>query len=137
MTAPADAELEPLVLPEVTRELLALYARASGDLNPLHLDPEAARRAGEPDVIAHGMLTMGLVGRLLGERLPGRRLLRWSVRFVAKTPVGSQITCRARPATAAEPGETGFDVWAELADGTVTVRGHAVLGPADTSERTA
>lgn len=45
---------------EITRDDLVRYAHAAGDLNPIHLDPEAAKQAGLPGVIAHGMLTMGL-----------------------------------------------------------------------------
>jgi acyl dehydratase len=43
----------------ISREDVRAYADASGDLNPLHLDDAAARAAGFPGVIAHGMLTMG------------------------------------------------------------------------------
>ncbi|WP_369055896.1 MaoC/PaaZ C-terminal domain-containing protein [Kineococcus terrestris] len=53
-------------LPEVehalTRDDLVAYAGASGDQNPIHQDEAAARAVGLPDVIAHGMLTMGLAG---------------------------------------------------------------------------
>ncbi len=43
----------------VDRERLVAYARASGDDNPIHQDEEFARSVGLPDVIAHGMWTMG------------------------------------------------------------------------------
>jgi len=54
-------------LPEMTRgpitqEMLKSYAKASGDENPIHLDPEAAKQMGLPGVIAHGMLSMGFMG---------------------------------------------------------------------------
>ena len=55
------------VLPERTfyidRELLVAYANASGDQNPIHQNEEFAKSVGLPDVIAHGMLTMALVGK--------------------------------------------------------------------------
>ncbi|MFC4337335.1 MaoC/PaaZ C-terminal domain-containing protein [Salininema proteolyticum] len=51
----------------VTREDLRAYADASGDHNPIHLDEEAARAAGLPTVIAHGMFTMGLAARAVTE----------------------------------------------------------------------
>ncbi|WP_226345722.1 MaoC/PaaZ C-terminal domain-containing protein [Agilicoccus flavus] len=41
------------------RARLVAYAAASGDRNPIHWSDPAARAAGLPDVIAHGMLTMG------------------------------------------------------------------------------
>lgn len=42
-----------------TREHLVAYAHASGDMNPIHREEEFAKSVGLPDVIAHGMLTMG------------------------------------------------------------------------------
>ena len=49
--------LPPLQLPPVDRTTLALFAGASGDHNPIHIDIDFARRAGMPDVFAHGMLS--------------------------------------------------------------------------------
>ena len=49
----------------VTRADLVRYAGASGDFNPIHWNERAAREVGLPDVIAHGMLTMALAGRLV------------------------------------------------------------------------
>jgi acyl dehydratase len=58
----------------VTREALVAYARASGDHNPIHQDPEVARSVGLPDVIAHGMFTLALAARYVDEQVgePGR-----------------------------------------------------------------
>jgi acyl dehydratase len=47
----------------VNRALLKQYADASGDQNPIHQDEAFAKSVGLPDVIAHGMLTMALVGK--------------------------------------------------------------------------
>jgi acyl dehydratase len=49
---------------EVDRAQLIRYAGASLDFNPIHWSDAAARRSGLPDIIAHGMLTMALAGRL-------------------------------------------------------------------------
>jgi acyl dehydratase len=51
----------------VTRDDLRRYAEASGDLNPIHLDPQAALAVGLPDTIAHGMLVMALTLRAIEE----------------------------------------------------------------------
>ncbi|MFD0557354.1 MaoC dehydratase-like protein [Stackebrandtia endophytica] len=51
----------------IRRTDLVAYAHASGDHNPIHLDDEAARSAGLPGVIAHGMYTMGLAARAVAE----------------------------------------------------------------------
>jgi 3-hydroxybutyryl-CoA dehydratase len=50
---------------------VADFARLSGDTNPIHLDQEAARRAGFEREVVHGVLVTGLISRLLGTRLPG------------------------------------------------------------------
>jgi acyl dehydratase len=57
-------ELPPLTL-QVTREHLIRYAGASLDFNKIHWDERTATGVGLPDVIAHGMLTMGLVARVV------------------------------------------------------------------------
>lgn len=65
----------------ITREMLVEYAHASGDQNPIHQNEEFAKAVGLPNVIAHGMLTMGLaasaveqwIGRCDGIREFGTR----------------------------------------------------------------
>lgn len=89
-------ELPPLALPPLTRETLALYADASGDYNPIHIDVDFARAAGMPDVVAHGMLSMAWLGRLLTSWAPQRDLREFSVRFSAMTQVGERILCTGR-----------------------------------------
>ena len=51
----------------VNRALLKQYADASGDQNPIHQDEAFAKSVGLPDVIAHGMLTMALVGKYVSD----------------------------------------------------------------------
>jgi acyl dehydratase len=55
----------------VNRALLKQYADASGDQNPIHQDEAFAKSVGLPDVIAHGMLTMALVGKYVSELAGG------------------------------------------------------------------
>lgn len=50
---------------QLDRAMLSNYAKASGDLNPIHLDETFAKSVGLPNVIAHGMLTMALAGKAL------------------------------------------------------------------------
>ncbi len=59
------------------------YAEASGDHNPIHQDEEFARSVGLPDVIAHGMLTMALVGKFISDWAGGPTTVKeFSARFV-------------------------------------------------------
>ena len=90
--------LPPLSLPPLSRTTLALYAGASGDHNPMHIDLDFARAAGMPDVFAHGMLSMAWLGRLLTNWAPQRDLREFSVRFSAITRVGERIVCTGRVA---------------------------------------
>lgn len=88
--------LPSLKLPPVNRTTLALFAGASGDHNPMHIDIDAARRAGLPDVFAHGLLGMAWVGRLLTGWAPQSQLRRFDVRFQGITHLGNEMTCSGR-----------------------------------------
>lgn len=80
----------------IDRQMLARYAEASGDTNPLHLDAEFARKAGFPDVIVHGMLSMALLGRLLTENFPPERLRGFDARFAGIVAVDQSLRCSAK-----------------------------------------
>lgn len=107
-TMPADWQvgqtLPPLTLPAVDRTMLALFAGASGDHNPIHVDLDFARAAGMPDVFAHGMLGMAWLGRLLTGWAPQSRLRRFDVRFQGITHLGNALTCRGRIVEIVEEG---------------------------------
>ncbi len=89
-------ELPELRLPAVTRTTLALFAGASGDHNPVHIDIDFARKAGMPDVFAHGMLSVAYLGRLLTGWQPQSRLRSFNARFVAVTHLGNEVVCTGR-----------------------------------------
>jgi acyl dehydratase len=80
VTAKGDAL--PTLSMRVTRADLVRYAGASGDFNPIHWSDRVATSVGLPGVIAHGMLTMALAGRLVTEWAgdPGR-VRSYGVRF--------------------------------------------------------
>jgi len=90
--------LPPLELPPVDRAALALFAGASGDHNPIHIDTDFARKSGMPDVFAQGMLGMAWVGRLVTRWVPQSRLRRFDVRFQGITHLGNAIRCTGRVA---------------------------------------
>lgn len=81
--------LPELRLAPVDRTMLALFAGASGDHVPLHIDQDFAREAGMPDVFAHGMLGMAWIGRLITNWAPQRMLRSFNVRFIAITHLGN------------------------------------------------
>jgi len=125
--------LPSLSLPPLTRTTLALYAGASGDHNPMHIDIDFARAAGMPDVFAHGMLSMAWLGRLLTEWAPQRDLREWSVRFSAITHVGERIVCTGRVTEKLErDGEPLIRVAVATANeaGAVKLTGEALIAAA-------
>ena len=80
----------------ISRLTLALYCGASGDHNPIHVDTDFAKAAGQGDVFAHGMLSMAYLGRLLTNWVPQAALREYGVRFVAITQVHAQVRCEGR-----------------------------------------
>lgn len=78
----------------IDRPLLKKYADASGDQNPIHQDEEFALSVGLPNVIAHGMLTMALVGKYISDWAGGpANVKEFSVRFVKPVivPAGERV----------------------------------------------
>jgi len=110
----------------ITREQLAQYAAASGDSNPLHLDPAFAKKAGFEDVIVHGMLGMAVLGRLLSAHFAAHTVHKFDARFVAVLPVGETLRCRARLASREDDGIT-LDLEALDGQGRLIINGSAQL----------
>jgi acyl dehydratase len=75
----------------ISRTTLALYCGASGDHNPMHIDIDYAKAAGENDVFAHGMLIMAYIGRAVTGWVPQTQLRSFLTRFTAITRVGERI----------------------------------------------
>ncbi|MGH9697917.1 MAG: MaoC family dehydratase [Candidatus Acidiferrales bacterium] len=88
--------IPPLTTAPISRLTLALFAGASSDHNPIHVDLDYARRSGMEDVFAHGMLLMAYLGRSLTNWVPQSELRRFTVRFVAITHVHESISCTGR-----------------------------------------
>jgi acyl dehydratase len=119
-------ELPPLSIPAISRKTLALFAGASGDHQPSHIDLDAAKAKGREDVIAHGMLIMGYMGRMLTDFVPQERIRSFSTRFVAVTPVHAEPRCTGR-VVAIEDGLASLELATHLADGKLVARGDAVI----------
>jgi acyl dehydratase len=87
-------DLPTLTLPPVNRTTLVLFCGASGDHNTIHIDIDAARKAGMPDVFAQGMLGMAWLGRVITQWIPQSQLRQFNVRFQGITHLGHIITCK-------------------------------------------
>jgi acyl dehydratase len=87
---------EAVIVDDLTRTQLVQYAGASGDYNPLHSDEVFATKvAGYPSVFAHGMLTMGMTGRMVTDWVGDGRLTRFGVRFVSQVWPGDTLRATA------------------------------------------
>lgn len=88
--------LEPLIQKPISRSTLALFAGASGDHNPIHIDIDFAKSVGLDDVFAHGMLGMAYLGRFLTLFTDQKNLRSYSVRFSSITQVGAELKCSGK-----------------------------------------
>lgn len=110
----------PVETQTIDQELLIRYAGASGDFNPLHWQEEfAAEVSPTGGVIAHGMLNMGLVSRLVTAWAGGpENVRRLATSFRAPCPVGATVTIGGE-VVELDPDErtASLSVWVELPDG--------------------
>ncbi|MDE2412046.1 MAG: dehydratase [Sphingomonadales bacterium] len=114
----------------ISRTVLALFAGASGDHNPMHIDIDFARRCGMDDVFAHGMLSMAYLAQLLTRLVPPERIRSYSVRFAAITPVNARVRCTAPIVEQFEAqGErrARLELATQTDAGTTTLIGEAVI----------
>lgn len=103
---------------------LIAYAGASGDLNPLHWQEEfAAQVSPTGGIIAHGMLNMGLVSRVVTDWAGGpEKVARLAVSFRSPCPVGATVTMGGEVVEMDPERRTAsLSVWAELPDGSKVV----------------
>jgi acyl dehydratase len=109
------------------RALLKAYADASGDQNPIHQNEEFAVSVGLPNVIAHGMLTMALVGKYVSDFAGGSaNVLEYSARFIKPVivPLGEKVDLTVT-ATVAEIADGKFSLSLSATSAGVKVLGMA------------
>jgi acyl dehydratase len=118
-----------VVVEKLTRTQIVQYAGASGDYNPLHTDEVFATLiAGYPSVFAHGMLTMGLTGKMLTDYVGNGRLARFGGRFTSQVWPGDTLTAIGTiTAIRNESGESvaDFEVTTENQSGVAVFKGSA------------
>ncbi|MDE0037881.1 MAG: MaoC/PaaZ C-terminal domain-containing protein [Gammaproteobacteria bacterium] len=90
-----DTHAERLV-EDLKRTQIVMYAGASGDYNPVHTDEVFTTQvAGYPSVFAHGMLTMGMTGKMLTNYVGDGRLTEYGVRFTNQVFPGDTLDATA------------------------------------------
>jgi acyl dehydratase len=123
MSAP---DVAPLTR-ELTQAMIDAYARASGDFNPIHIDPEFAKTTPMGGTIAHGMLVLALISEMMtrtfGATWTGRGKL--DVRFRAPARPGDTLTARARFMSETDDGALRYAVECVNATDEVLIAGTA------------
>ena len=113
------------VVEDLKRTQIVQYAGASGDYNPVHTDELFTKEvAGYPTVFAHGMLTMGMTGRMLTNYVGDGRLTEYGVRFTNQVWPGDTLDATAT-VTKVEDGLVDLDVTTVNQKGDVVLKGSA------------
>lgn len=113
------------VVENLSRTQIVQYAGTSGDYNPLHTDEVyTTQAAGYPSTFAHGMLTMGLTGKMLTNYVGDGRVKKFGVRFTNQVWPGDTLTSKA---TVAGLREEGGEHLVDLALSTVNQDGKEVV----------
>ena len=112
----------------VTETEIELFAKATGDFNPVHLDQAYAEKTFFKGRIAHGLLSLGFISTVLGNILPGHGTIYLSqeVKFLAPVRIGDTITARVEVMEIlAEKNRVKFKTTCMNQDGKIVVEGIA------------
>ena len=119
-----DSHAERLV-EDLKRTQIVMYAGASGDYNPVHTDEVFTTEvAGYPSVFAHGMLTMGMTGKMLTNYVGDGRLTEYGVRFTNQVFPGDTLDATAT-VTAVADGIVALDLSTVNQNGVEVLKGTA------------
>ena len=126
-------EAPSLVVEDLTRTMFVKYAGASGDFNPMHHDDTIATQVGNPSVFGHGMLTAGLMARVVKDWLGAEAIRAFSVRFAKQVWPGETLTFTAVVTGLRTDGDDGvvdLALSAKNADGEEKLTGAATAAVA-------
>ena len=119
-----DTHTERLV-EDLKRTQIVMYAGASGDYNPVHTDEVFTKEvAGYPSVFAHGMLTMGMTGKMVTNYVGDGRLTEYGVRFTSQVFPGDTLDATAT-VVGVSNGIVDLDISTVNQDGVEVLKGSA------------
>jgi len=122
-------ELKSIENEAISKVQLVKYAGASGDFNPLHTDDQFANKAGLDGVIAHGMLSMGLIGKYVRQIVgDSGNIEQIQVRFSSMAKPNDVLTCKGKVTAVGEDQKTvTIDVVATNQHGKTVTAGSTVV----------
>ncbi len=118
------------VVESISMSDIVRYAGAGGDFNPLHFDPDYARRVGAPGVFAMGMLAAGLLGVHVAEWLGPQNCRRFAVRFKERVWPGDTLTLQGHVTRCYRGGDgerVDLDLSVARQDGSLAVTASATF----------
>ena len=119
-------EIPECKVSNITRTMIVKYAGASGDFNPIHHDELYAIRAGNDRVFAMGMLTAGILSKMITDWVGVGSLHAYRTRFMQRLWPGDDVICKGRLTRKHKEGNEGLieaDVTAMNQRGEVLIRG--------------
>lgn len=119
--------LETILIKNISSKWIIRYAEVSKDFNPIHIDQEASQQIGLAKPIVHGMLTMGLAGRILSSYMNAHLLIqRMNVTFLAPLQVGEGMKLTG-VIKEKSPAEVKVEVTGMSSSGIKVIRGEIVV----------
>ncbi|MGP4061126.1 MaoC family dehydratase [Halobacillus sp. H74] len=124
-----------ITIKEITGEMIENYAKASGDVNSIHLDDASAEKAGFPRAVAHGMWSMGVIDASIHQWFRGKPPIKeLSTSFIKPVLKGDSLIIEGKVAKE-EAGKFFVDIKGFNQHRTCVLKAKLVIGGSEDDER--